>query len=37
LPDPPEVAVYEHGKHTREFWNDHTLDAFAWLAGELTP
>jgi enterochelin esterase-like enzyme len=37
LPDAPEVAVYDQGGHTREFWNDHTLDAFTWLAGRLTP
>ena len=35
LAHPPEVAVYEEGGHTREFWNDHTLDAFAWLGARL--
>ena len=35
LPQPPELAVFEDGGHTRVFWNDHTLDAFAWLAGRL--
>ena len=37
LPDEPEVAVYEDGGHTRVFWNDHTLAAFAWMAGHLSP
>jgi pimeloyl-ACP methyl ester carboxylesterase len=37
LPDPPEVAFYGEGGHTRVFWNDHTLDAFAWLGGKLAP
>ncbi len=36
LPDEPEVEVYEDGGHTRVFWNDHTLQAFAWMAGHLT-
>jgi hypothetical protein len=35
LPDEPEVVVYEDGGHTRVFWNDHTLEAFAWLADAL--
>jgi pimeloyl-ACP methyl ester carboxylesterase len=35
LPDEPEVVVYEAGGHTRVFWNDHTLDAFAWLGDAL--
>ena len=29
LPDEPEIDVYDEGGHTRVFWNDHTLDAFA--------
>jgi len=37
LPQPPDPAVYEHGRHTRVFWNDHTLEAFAWLAAALGP
>jgi len=36
LPQPPEVAVYEDGGHTRVFWNDHTLDVLAWLASQLS-
>jgi Putative esterase len=35
LPTEPEVEVYEEGAHTRVFWNDHTLDAFAWLGALL--
>jgi hypothetical protein len=35
LPVPPEIATYEDGGHTRVFWNDHTLDALAWLAGKI--
>jgi S-formylglutathione hydrolase FrmB len=35
LPTPPEVARYDPGRHTRTFWNDHTLEAFAWLGGHL--
>jgi predicted esterase len=35
LPTPPEVLTVAEGAHTRIFWNDHTLDAFAWLAGHL--
>ena len=35
LPDAPEVAVYGDGGHTRVFWNDHTMDAFAWLGSQL--
>jgi S-formylglutathione hydrolase FrmB len=37
LPQPPQVETYAEGGHTRIFWNDHTLDAFAFLAGHLTP
>jgi len=32
----PEVTTYASGGHTRAFWNDHTLDAFAWLGDRLT-
>ena len=35
LPVAPEQLTYGAGGHTREYWNDHTLDAFAWLAGHL--
>ena len=35
LPAEPEVIVFEAGAHTRAFWNDHTLDAFTWLASHL--
>ncbi len=35
LPEEPEIAVYGDGGHTRVFWNDHTLDAFAWLGNRL--
>ena len=34
-PQPPDPEVYEAGGHTRTFWNDHTLDAFEWLAAQL--
>jgi pimeloyl-ACP methyl ester carboxylesterase len=36
LPEQPEVVTYDDGAHTRVFWNDHTLAAFAWLTGHLT-
>ncbi len=32
---PPATLTYAPGAHTREFWNDHTQDAFAWLADRL--
>jgi predicted esterase len=35
LPARPEVLTYAPGGHTRALWNDHTLDAFSWLAGKL--
>jgi hypothetical protein len=35
LPVAPEQLTYGAGGHTREYWNNHTLDAFAWLAGHL--
>jgi S-formylglutathione hydrolase FrmB len=35
LPTPPEVVTYAPGAHTRSFWNDHTLEAFAFLASHL--
>lgn len=35
LPSPPEVLTFADGGHTRLFWNDHTLDAFGWLARKL--
>lgn len=35
LPVEPEVLTFAAGGHTRLFWNDHTLDAFTWLAGKL--
>lgn len=35
LPTAPEIATFEAGGHTRVFWNDHTLDAFQWLAASL--
>ncbi len=35
LPVAPEVATFADGAHTRVFWNDHTLDAFGWLASRF--
>ncbi len=35
LPSPPSIASYSHGVHGRVYWNDHTLDAFAFLAKHL--
>ena len=35
LVEPPEIATYTAGGHTRYFWNDHTLDAFEFLASRL--
>jgi pimeloyl-ACP methyl ester carboxylesterase len=31
----PEVVTYGPGAHTRYFWNDHTLEAFTFLAPHL--
>jgi S-formylglutathione hydrolase FrmB len=36
LPHPPEIATYAEGDHDRYFWNDHTLDAFGFLARRLS-
>ncbi len=35
LPTPPQVLTLAEGGHTRVFWNDHTPEAFAWLARKL--
>lgn len=35
LPTPPEIASFSKGAHTRVYWNDQTLDAFAFLASHL--
>ncbi len=35
LPVEPEVVTFAEGGHDREFWNAHTIDALAWLAGHL--
>ena len=35
LVEPPEIATYTEGGHTRYFWNDHTLEAFEFLASRL--
>ncbi|MBA2696581.1 MAG: hypothetical protein H0U62_12255 [Actinobacteria bacterium] len=35
LPVPADPEVYAQGRHTRVFWNDHTLEAFNALAGWL--
>jgi S-formylglutathione hydrolase FrmB len=35
IPGGPDAATYAPGGHTRVFWNDHTLAAFAWLAATL--
>jgi hypothetical protein len=35
LPRQPEVLRSDEGAHTRVFWNDHTIDAFSWLAAQL--
>lgn len=37
LPTRPEIASYSAGGHTRVFWNDQTLDAFAFLSDHLGP
>jgi pimeloyl-ACP methyl ester carboxylesterase len=36
LPHEPEIVSYSPGRHTRYFWNDHTRDAFTFLASHLT-
>lgn len=37
LPQPPEIATWVDGEaHTRTFWNDQTLDAFAFLGDYLS-
>jgi len=35
LPVAPEVVSFGPGEHTRNYWNDHTLEAFGWLASHL--
>jgi S-formylglutathione hydrolase FrmB len=35
LPRPPAVATFDRGGHTRVFWNDQTLPAFAFLSEQL--
>lgn len=35
LPAEPEVASFSAGGHTRVYWNDQTLDAFAFLSRHL--
>ncbi len=35
LPVEPEVLDFADGGHTQVFWNDHILEAFAWLAPQL--
>lgn len=35
LPTKPEQVSFGPGAHTRVYWNDHTLEAFAFLAGHL--
>ena len=35
LPSKPEIVSYSPGAHTRYFWNDHTRDAFGFLAEHL--
>jgi dienelactone hydrolase len=35
LPTPPRLERYDQGAHTRVYWNDHTVDAFGWLAEQL--
>lgn len=35
LPEEPEIASFSEGQHTRVYWNDQTLDAFAFLASHL--
>ena len=37
LPKEPEVASFAPGGHDRIYWNEHTLEAFAFLAGRLSP
>ena len=36
LPTPPVIASYSEGGHTLVYWNDHTLDAFAFLSRHVT-
>jgi pimeloyl-ACP methyl ester carboxylesterase len=35
LPEDPEIWSYSEGAHTRIYWNDQTLDAFAFLSSHL--
>jgi S-formylglutathione hydrolase FrmB len=35
LPQPPVIASFTPGAHTRVYWNEQTLDAFAFLASSL--
>lgn len=36
LPEPPEIASFEPGRHTRVYWNDQTLEALGFLSSHLT-
>ena len=35
LPEDPEIASFTAGRHTRGYWNAHTEEALAFLAGHL--
>jgi len=35
LPTRPAVQSFSPGGHTRAYWNDHTLDAFEFLAAQI--
>ncbi len=35
LPQPPVIASFTPGAHTRVYWNDQTLDAFEFLSSSL--
>lgn len=35
LPEPPVIASFGPGGHTREYWNNQTLQAFSFLSRQL--
>ena len=35
LPEPPEIASFSEGGHTRVFWNDQTIEALTFLGSYL--
>lgn len=36
LPRPAEVESFGNGGHTRQYWNDHTLEMLRWIGSHLS-